>query len=95
LADLQLAALENALNDGAVPAHGHQRQLLVAIERLDEALSELPKTSWSRRAPNHNFAPQRDFREVRTEQVRRSREDIGRSRQGPREAHTLTASLDR
>jgi uncharacterized membrane protein YccC len=41
LADLTLASLENALNDGDVRVNGYQRRLLLAIERLDAALNEL------------------------------------------------------
>jgi uncharacterized membrane protein YccC len=41
LADLTLASLENALNDGDVRMNGYQRRLLLAVERLDAALSEL------------------------------------------------------
>jgi hypothetical protein len=41
LADLTLASLENALNDGDVRTTGYQRRLLQAIDRLDTALSEL------------------------------------------------------
>ena len=41
LADLTLASLEGALNDGNVRMNGYQRRLLLAIELLDAALSEL------------------------------------------------------
>lgn len=41
LGDLPLSDLERALEDGRVPAQGYQRQLLGAVELLDETLAEL------------------------------------------------------